>query len=91
MPATWPPLRPRACSSRSTPDILRSAIPAELSDPDQYWYGLTIRARTIVYNRDRLDESEVPTTYEELAEPDWEGRLCLRNSSNVYQQSLVAA
>ncbi len=72
-------------------DILRSAIPRELSDPDQYWYGLTIRARTIVYNRDRLDESEVPTTYEELAEPDWEGRLCLRNSSNVYQQSLVAS
>lgn len=71
--------------------VLRSAVPAELSDPDQLWYGLTIRARTIVYNSERLDASEVPTTYEELAEPEWEGRLCLRNSSNVYQQSLVAS
>lgn len=71
--------------------ILESAIPAELSDPDHLWYGLTVRARTIVYNSDRLAESEVPTTYEELAEPEWKGRLCLRNSSNVYQQSLVAS
>jgi iron(III) transport system substrate-binding protein len=72
-------------------EILRSAVPAELSDPDQHWYGLTIRARTIVYNTERLDESDVPTTYEELAEPEWDGRVCLRNSSNVYQQSLVAS
>lgn len=72
-------------------EILRNAIPAELSDPDGYWYGLTIRARTIVYNTDLLDESEVPTTYEELAEPDWQGRICLRDSTNVYQQSLVAS
>jgi len=71
--------------------VLKSAIPAELSDPDGYWYGLTIRARTIVYNTDRLDVSEVPTTYEELAEPEWTGRVCLRDSTNVYQQSLVAS
>lgn len=72
-------------------EILQSAIPTELSDPDGYWYALTIRARTIVYNSDLLDESEVPTTYEELAEPEWQGRICLRNSTNVYQQSLVAS
>lgn len=72
-------------------EILQSAIPAELSDPDGYWYALTLRARTIVYNSDLLDESEVPTTYEALAEPEWEGRICLRNSTNVYQQSLVAS
>lgn len=72
-------------------EILQTSIPAELSDPDGYWYALTIRARTIVYNSDLLDESEVPTTYEELAEPEWEGRICLRNSTNVYQQSLVAS
>ena len=71
--------------------ILQSAIPAELSDPDQLWYGLTIRARTIVYNTELLDESDVPITYAELAEPEWAGRVCLRNSSNVYQQSLVAS
>ena len=72
-------------------EILQTAIPAELSDPDGYWYALTLRARTIVYNSDLLDESDVPTTYEELAEPEWEGRICLRDSTNVYQQSLVAS
>ena len=72
-------------------EILQNAIPAELSDPDGYWYALTIRARTIVYNTDLLDESDVPTTYEELAEPQWKGRICLRDSTNVYQQSLVAS
>ena len=72
-------------------EILQNAIPAELSDPDGHWYALTIRARTIVYNTELLDESEVPTSYEELAEPEWEGRICLRDSTNVYQQSLVAS
>ncbi len=70
---------------------LDGAIPAELSDPDGQWYGLTQRARTIVYNPETIDVADVPTTYEELAEPEWEGRICLRNSSNVYQQSLVAS
>jgi len=72
-------------------EVLQSAVPGELSDPDRYWYGLTIRARTIVYNSDRLDVADVPTTYDALAEPEWDGRVCLRNSSNVYQQSLVAS
>ena len=71
--------------------ILDAAIPAELSDPDGLWYGLTIRARTIVYSPSLVSPDEVPTTYEELADPGWKGRLCLRNSSNVYQQSLVAS
>lgn len=71
--------------------LLADAIPAELSDPDQLWYGLTIRARTIVYNPARVSPDEVPTTYEALADPTWKGRLCLRDSSNVYQQSLVAS
>lgn len=72
-------------------EVLQEAIPAELSDPDGYWYALTIRARTIVYNTELLDESEVPTTYAALAEPEWQGRVCLRDSTNVYQQSLVAS
>ncbi len=70
---------------------LTEAIPAELRDPDDRWFGLTLRARTIVYNPDLVAPDEVPTTYEELADPEWEGRLCLRNSSNVYTQSLVAS
>lgn len=71
--------------------ILTNAIPASLRDPGGRWFGLTVRARTIVYHPDRVGPDEVPTTYEELAEPEWRGRLCLRNSSNVYTQSLVAS
>jgi iron(III) transport system substrate-binding protein len=71
--------------------ILDEAIPAELRDPDGLWYGLTIRARTIVYATERMTLDEVPTTYEELADPAWKGRLCMRVSTNVYQQSLVAS
>jgi iron(III) transport system substrate-binding protein len=71
--------------------VLDEAIPAELRDPDGLWYGLTIRARTIVYSTERMSVDEVPTTYEELAEPEWQGRVCMRVSSNVYQQSLVAS
>jgi iron(III) transport system substrate-binding protein len=70
---------------------LRDAVPANLRDPQDRWFGLTMRARTIVYHPDRVAADEVPTTYEELADPRWSGRLCLRDSSNVYTQSLVAS
>ena len=72
-------------------EILRSSIPTELSDPDGRWYGLTVRARTIVYNPSEIAVDDLPTTYEELAEPQWADRVCMRNASNVYQQSLVAS
>lgn len=71
--------------------VLDEAIPAELRDPDDRWFALSLRARTIVYHPDRVAPDEVPDTYEALADPKWDGRICLRNSSNVYQQSLVAS
>lgn len=71
--------------------ILDAAVPANLRDPDGRWFALSLRARTIVYHPDRVAPDEVPTTYQELAEPQWEGRVCLRNSSNTYTQSLVAS
>lgn len=70
---------------------LTEAIPEAYRDPDGRWFGLAVRARTIVYSTERLAIEDVPTTYEELAEPDLGYRLCLRNSSNTYQQSLVAS
>ncbi len=70
---------------------LDEAIPAEFSDPDDNWYGLTLRARTIMYNPELIDEADVPSTYEELADPEWAGRVCMRDSLNGYQQSLVAS
>ncbi|MEM8905329.1 MAG: extracellular solute-binding protein [Actinomycetota bacterium] len=71
--------------------ILEGAVPEALRDPDNQWFALSARARTIVYSPERLAPDEVPTTYEELASPEWEGRVCLRNSSNAYTQSLVAS
>jgi len=71
--------------------VLDEAIPPELRDEQNRWFGLAVRTRTIVYNTDLVDREDVPTTYEELADPKYDGRLCLRNASNDYQQSLVAS
>ncbi|MDH5300331.1 MAG: Fe(3+) ABC transporter substrate-binding protein [Gammaproteobacteria bacterium] len=64
-------------------------IPAHLRDPQNQWVGLSIRARTIVYNTAKLKPSDL-SSYEDLANPKWKGRLCLRTSQKVYNQSLVA-
>ncbi len=68
--------------------VLEKNIPEHLRDPGNQWYGLSIRARTIVYNTKNLKESDL-STYEDLADPKWKGRLCLRTSKKVYNQSLV--
>lgn len=70
-------------------ETLVTNVPAHLRDPDFRWFGLSVRARTIVYSTDRVDPSEL-STYEALADPQWEGRVCLRTSRQVYNQSLVA-
>lgn len=69
--------------------ILETNIPAHLRDPQGQWFGLSVRARTIVYNTQKIKPSEL-STYEDLADPKWKGRLCLRTSKKVYNQSLVA-
>ncbi|NKI34576.1 Fe(3+) ABC transporter substrate-binding protein [Wenzhouxiangella sp. XN79A] len=70
-------------------DVLDERIPAELRDPDDQWFGLSIRARTLVYHPDRVDPADL-STYQALTAPEWAGRLCLRTSRKVYNQSLVA-
>ncbi len=65
-------------------------LPANLVHPDQLWVGLSKRVRTIMYHPERVDAAEL-STYEDLAHPRWAGRLCMRNSNNVYTQSLVAS
>jgi iron(III) transport system substrate-binding protein len=64
-------------------------IPAYLRDPQNQWFGLSVRARTIIYNTQKVKPSDL-STYEALADPKWKGRLCLRTSKKVYNQSLVA-
>lgn len=70
-------------------DILGKNIPAHLRDPKDRWFGLSVRARTIVYSTERVRDGEL-VSYEALADPAWQGRLCLRTSKKVYNQSLVA-
>lgn len=70
-------------------DVLENNIPSHLRDPKGRWFGLSVRARTIVYNTNKVKPQEL-TTYEALADSQWRGRLCLRTSKKVYNQSLVA-
>jgi len=69
--------------------LLAANIPAHLRDPGKQWFGLSVRARTMVYNTARTKPAEL-STYEDLASPKWKKRLCLRTSKKVYNQSLVA-
>ena len=71
-------------------EALNKAIPAQYRDPQGYWYGLTVRGRTVIYNTARVKPGEL-STYEALAEPRWKGRICIRSSGNIYNQSMVAA
>lgn len=70
--------------------VLQDRIPAHLRDPDGQWFGLTQRARIIVYAKDRVKPSEL-STYEALADPKWRGRIVARSSGNIYNQSLLAS
>ena len=69
--------------------VLTANVPVNLRDPGGRWFGLSERARTIVYSTERVQPTDLGS-YEDLAEPKWKGRLCLRTSKKVYNQSLVA-
>ncbi len=70
-------------------EVLNQNIPEHLREPQGQWFGLSVRARTIVYAKDRVDPAEL-STYAALTDPKWKGRLCLRTSKEVYNISLVA-
>lgn len=69
---------------------LNQAVPANLRDPENRWFGLTYRARVIFYNKDKVKPNEL-STYEALADPQWQGRVCVRSSNSIYNQSLLAS
>jgi iron(III) transport system substrate-binding protein len=71
-------------------EVLEERIPASLRHPDGLWFGLSQRLRGVVVAKDRVDPAEI-TSYEDLADPKWQGRICIRSSTNVYNQSLVAS
>jgi iron(III) transport system substrate-binding protein len=72
---------------------LDEAVPPAYRDSEGRWFGLALRARTVVYNPDTVDPSEFDpvNTYAGLADPKWRGRLCMRGETGAYTQSLVAA
>ena len=71
-------------------EAVTSAVPGHLQDEDGLWVGLSKRARVIVYSADRVSGGEL-STYEALADGGWANRICIRSSSNIYNQSLVAS
>ena len=84
----WNAARAGLLARTDSPE-LQANIPAHLRDPENRWVGLTVRARTIMYNTKKVQASEL-STYEALGDPKWKGRLCLRTSSYIYNQSLLA-
>ncbi len=72
-----------------TSDILTANIPADLRDPDNRWFGLTTRARVVFASKERAPEGVA--TYDELADPKWQGRICTRSGTHAYTVALVSA
>jgi iron(III) transport system substrate-binding protein len=71
-------------------DVLEANIPATLRDEADHWFGLTARARIVYASTERVADGEV-TTYEDLADPKWQGRICTRSGLNDYNIALLAA
>ncbi|MFC2187795.1 Fe(3+) ABC transporter substrate-binding protein [Fulvivirgaceae bacterium LMO-SS25] len=71
-------------------DILNQNIPSKFRNPEGYWFGLTYRARILAYSKERVTPEEL-STYEDLANENWKGRILTRSSENIYNQSLMAS
>ena len=74
-----------------TSAVLAKAVPAHLRDPDNNWFGFSKRARVIMYNKEKVTAADAPKNYEDLADPKWKGKLLIRSSGHIYNQSLVGS
>ncbi|RSK25706.1 Fe(3+) ABC transporter substrate-binding protein [Bacillus sp. HMF5848] len=83
-------LKERGLTQAVSSDVLMTNIPEKLRDVDNQWFGLTKRARVIVYSKDRVNPSDL-STYEDLADSKWQGKILIRSSENIYNQSLLAS
>jgi iron(III) transport system substrate-binding protein len=70
-------------------DVLNAAIPGNLRDPNGHWYTLSLRARVRYVSKDRVTDESL--TYEDLADPRWAGKVCIRSGQHPYNTSLFAA
>jgi len=71
-------------------DVLNERLPESMRHPEGKWFGFSQRTRVIYYNRENFDPSQV-SSYEDLADPQFEGQVCIRSSNNIYNQSLLAS
>lgn len=70
--------------------VMAENVPAQYRDPDGHWWGLTTRARIVYASKDRVAPGDV-TTYEDLADPKWQGRICTRSGTHAYNVALTSA
>jgi iron(III) transport system substrate-binding protein len=73
-----------------TSPAIEQNVPAKYRDKDNHWIGVSTRARVIVYSKDRVDPAQL-STYEDLADPKWKGKVLARSSSSLYNVSLLAS
>lgn len=73
-----------------TSDVLAANVPARYRHPDGLWFGLSLRARVFYVSKARVKPGEI-SRYEDLAEPKWRGRICMRSSRHVYNRALLAS
>jgi iron(III) transport system substrate-binding protein len=66
-------------------------VPAHLRDPDGQWFGFSKRARVIIFNKAKVSAADAPKDYEDLADPKWKGKIAIRSSGHIYNQSLVGS
>lgn len=71
-------------------EIIGKSIPENLRDEENFWFSLTKRARIIVYDKNKVNPEDL-STYEDLTNPKWNGKVLIRSSSNIYNQSLLAS
>jgi iron(III) transport system substrate-binding protein len=70
-------------------DVIDKTVPAEYRDPEGHWAGVSMRARVVYASKDRVKQDAI--TYEELADPKWKGRICIRSGQHIYNNALIAA
>lgn len=71
-------------------DVLNQNIPAQYRDPEQHWFGLTTRTRSIYASKERVDTQKIQS-YEDLAKPEWKGKICTRSGKHPYNLALIAS
>ncbi len=68
--------------------VLDKVVPAQYRDPEGHWYGISMRARVVYASKDRVKQDAI--TYEELADPKWKGKICIRSGQHIYNNALFA-